>query len=124
LTKNFSKFLKKKGKDKTQSSKRYNFKKSTYSNYSNYSCFGCGKQGHIKIECPNATNKEKEYDMKFDKEGKGRRAYIFFISQELININGTLKGCPKTLIQKIQHQEHTLGHSISKSYTSKPLPLG
>jgi len=51
LTGKFSKFLKKKGKDKSQPFKRYNNKKIYNSN--NITFFGCGKQGHIKIECPN-----------------------------------------------------------------------
>ena len=32
---------------------------------------------------------------------------FFFISKELININGTLKGCPKTLIYKRYNNKST-----------------
>ena len=41
LTKRFSRFLKKKGRDKTQQKKRY--PKPNESNSSNYTYFGCGK---------------------------------------------------------------------------------
>jgi len=51
LTRKFSRFLKKKDKDRTQQKKRY--PKPNESNSSNYTCFGCGKKSHIKIDCPN-----------------------------------------------------------------------
>jgi len=41
LTRKFSKFLKKKGKEKSQPFKRYNNKK--VDNSTNITCFGCGK---------------------------------------------------------------------------------
>jgi len=28
------------------------------SNSSNFTCFGCGKQGQIKMTCPNSKNKD------------------------------------------------------------------
>jgi len=51
LTRKFSRFLKKKDKDRTQQKKRY--PKPNESNSSNYTCFGCGRTSHIKIDCPN-----------------------------------------------------------------------
>ena len=57
LTKRFNRFLKKKGKDRTQQKRRY--PKPNESNSSNYTCFCCGKTGHIKIDCPNNQTKEK-----------------------------------------------------------------
>ncbi|XP_068465105.1 uncharacterized protein [Phaseolus vulgaris] len=51
LTRKFSRFLKRKNRDRTQQRKRYS--KSNYSNSSSYTCFGCGKPGHIKVDCPN-----------------------------------------------------------------------
>ena len=56
LVKRFGKYLKRKGIK--CNSKRYTSKHNE-SNSSNFTCYNCGKQGHIKIECPNA-NKEKE----------------------------------------------------------------
>jgi len=57
LTKKISKFLKKKkGKDKSQPSKKYTKK---VDNSSNFTSFGCGKQGHIKVECLNQSHKGK-----------------------------------------------------------------
>ena len=46
LTRKFSKFLRKRGKDKNQQTKRYT--KKTDLNSTNLTCFGCGKEGHIK----------------------------------------------------------------------------
>jgi len=57
LTRKFSRFLNKKGRDRTQQKKRY--PKPNESNSSNYTCFGCGKPGHIKIDYPNNQTKEK-----------------------------------------------------------------
>ena len=56
LVKRFGKYLKRKGVKGNP--KRYTSKHND-SNSSNFTCYNCGKQGHIKIECPNA-NKEKE----------------------------------------------------------------
>jgi len=56
LTRKFSKFLKKKGKEKSQPFKKYNNKK--VDNFTNITCFGCGKRGHKKMECPNQAPKE------------------------------------------------------------------
>ena len=76
LRRKFCKFLKKKNRDKSHPSKRYNSKKINEFNSTNYTCFGCGKQGHIKVECPNNESKEKGANKKFEKKGKVRRAYI------------------------------------------------
>jgi len=75
LVKKFGKYLKRKGNKGNQ--RRYNSKQIDSSNSSKFSCYNCGKQGHIKIECPN-VNKEKDKvaDMKKEKKGKERRAYI------------------------------------------------
>ena len=56
LVKRFGKYLKKKGSKGNQ--KRYTSKPKR-SNSSNLTYYSCGKQGHIKIECPN-VNKKKE----------------------------------------------------------------
>jgi len=75
LVKRFGKYLKRKGNKGNQ--RRYISKQNDTSSSSNFSCYNCGKQGHIKIECPN-VNKEKEKvdDRKKDKKAKERRAYI------------------------------------------------
>jgi len=73
LTRKFSRFLKRKNRDRTQQRKRYS--KSNYSNSSSYTCFGCGKPGHIRVNCPNNQNKEKPASKKSE-IGKGKRAYI------------------------------------------------
>jgi len=69
LTRKFSKFLKKK---KNQKGKRYTSKPD---HSSNFTCFGCGKQGHIKVDCPNQHQKDKGQEKKFVKK-KQKRAYI------------------------------------------------
>jgi len=72
---NFSKFLKKRGKGNNQQTRR-NTKKHD-SNSTNFTCFGCGKHSHIKVEYPNLMHKEKILEKKkFNKNNKGKRAYI------------------------------------------------
>jgi len=75
LVKRFGKYLIRKGNKGNQ--KRYTSKQNDSSNISKFSCYNCGKQGHIKVECPN-VNKEKGKvgDRKKEKKAKERRAYI------------------------------------------------
>ena len=72
---NLNLLVKRKGNKGNQ--RRYNSKQNDSSNSSKFSCYNYGKQGHIKIECPN-VNKEKEKvnDRKKEKRGKERCAYI------------------------------------------------
>ena len=71
LVKSFGKYLKRKGSKGNP--KRYTSKHNE-SNSSNFTCYNCGKQGHIKIECPNANKeKEKSVDRKKEKKPKERR---------------------------------------------------
>jgi len=57
--------------------KRYNFKHNDSNNIPSFSCYNCGKQGHIKIECPNINQgKEKSIDSKKENKPKERHAYI------------------------------------------------
>ena len=53
LVKKFGKYLKRKGNKGNQ--RRYNSKQNESSNSSKFLCYNCGKQGHIKIECPNVN---------------------------------------------------------------------
>ena len=55
LTRKFSKFLKKKGKEKNQQGKRYT---KNVNISSNFTCFECGKQVQIKVECLNQSHKD------------------------------------------------------------------
>ena len=69
LVKRFGKYLKR--KDTKGNQRRYNSKQNDSSNSSKFSCYNCGKQGHIKIECPNVNKEmEKVDDRKRDKKGK------------------------------------------------------
>ena len=74
LTRRFHKFIKLKSRSKNQQSKRYNKKSDSVS--AKLTCFGCGKQGHIKVDCPNLSNKEKPTERKSYKAGKTKKAYI------------------------------------------------
>jgi len=51
--------LKKKNRDKNQSSNWYNNKKLNDFNSTNYTYFGCGTHVHIKADCPNNESKER-----------------------------------------------------------------
>ena len=51
LVKRFGKYLKRKGNKGNQS--RYISKQNDSSNSFKFSFYNCGKQGYIKIECPN-----------------------------------------------------------------------
>jgi len=44
-------------------------------NSSTFTCYNCGKQGHIKIECPN-LNKDISANKKTESKPKEIRAYI------------------------------------------------
>jgi len=75
LVKRFGKYLKRKGNKGNQ--RRYISKQNDSSNTSKFSCYNYGKQGHIKIECPNVNQeKEKLGHKKKEKKAKERRAYI------------------------------------------------
>ena len=90
LTRKFSKFLKKKGKEKSQSFKRYNNKK--VDNSTNITCFGCGKQGHKKMDCPNQMPKEKASEKKYVKSKKPMRAYIAWEDNDTSSSSSSDKG--------------------------------
>ena len=57
LTRKFQKFIKMKNRLKNQQGKRGK-NKSDYGSTKSV-CFGCGKQGHMKVECPSITIKDK-----------------------------------------------------------------
>jgi len=105
----FSKFLRKRGKEKNQQNKRYT--KKTDLNSTNLTCFGCGKQGHIKDECPNLNNKDKTVEKKkFSKSSKGKRAYIAWdendsttscSSKEEDEINLCLMGKEESMVSNV-----------------------
>jgi len=80
LKKKFQKFIKLKSRAKNQQSKRYTRKPNSSSN--KLTCYGCGKQGHMKADCPNLANKEKNIEKKNYKAGKGRKAYIAWEDNE------------------------------------------
>jgi len=70
LTKKFNRFLKKKGKDKAQSSKWYNSKKSTDSNNSNYTYFDVENKGISRLNLPMLQTKRKAMTRNLRKEEK------------------------------------------------------
>jgi len=80
LTKIFSKFLRKKSRNRNQQKRRY--PKPNDSNSSKYTCFGCGKTGHIKTDCLDNQAKDKSVSKRV-KRSKGRRAYISWEENEV-----------------------------------------
>ena len=73
LVKRFGKFLKRRGNK--GKSRRYNSKQVDLNNTSSFTCYNCGKQGHMKIECPN-LNKDISANKKKESKHKERHAYI------------------------------------------------
>jgi len=69
--KKFGKYLKRRGNKCNQ--RRYNFKCNDSNNTSNFTCYNCGKQGIIKLECPNISQtKEKGVYKKKGKQAQGK----------------------------------------------------
>jgi len=91
LTRKFSKFLKK-NSNKNQSFIRYNNKKFNDFNANNYTCFGCGKQGHIKVDCPNNEGKERGQSKRFEKKGKTKSTYISWQDNDVSSSNSSSNG--------------------------------
>jgi len=121
LTRKFSKFLRKRGKEKNQQTKRYT--KKTDLNSTNLTCFGCGKQGHIKAECPNLNNKDKTAERKkFSKSSKGKRAYIAWdendsttscLSKEEDEINLCLMGKEESMVSSVGSNNSSMFENYS-----------
>jgi len=112
LTRKFSKFLKKRGKEKSQPLKRYNNKK--VDNSTNITCFGCGKQGHIRMECPNQAPKEKASEKKYVKSKKLRRAYIAWEDNDSSSSSSSDKGEEEKLCMMAGHEsDSSVSSSIS-----------
>jgi len=102
LIKKFQKFIKLKSRKKNQQTKRYNRKFDSNSN--KLACFGYGKQGHIKVDCPNLVNTEKTIEKKNYKAGKGRKAYITWKTMHLHPValqRKTLKQICVTRLERI-----------------------
>jgi len=110
LTRKFSKFLKKKGKDRTQQKRRY--PKLNESNSSNYTCFGCGKTGHIKMDCPNNQTKEKPANKKVERS-KGRRAYISWEENEVSSTSSSSIESEETNMCFMMKDEGSISDSVS-----------
>jgi len=110
LIKRFSKFLKKKGKDRTQQNRRY--PKPNESNSSNYTCFGCGKTCHIKSDCPNNQIKEKPASKKVERS-KGRRAYISWEENEVYSTTSSSTESEETNLCFMMKDEGSISDSVS-----------
>ena len=74
LVENFSKFMKKKGRDNWNSKKKST--KKIDSTLTTYTCIKCGTQGHIKTYYPTYLKKQQGGDTKQKKSFKNRRTYI------------------------------------------------
>ena len=110
LTKRFNRFLKKKGRDRTQQKRRY--PKPNESNSSNYTCFGCGKTGHIKMDCPNNHTKEKTASKKVERS-KGRRAYISWEENEVSSTSNSSTESEETNLCFMMKDEGSICDSVS-----------
>ena len=110
LTRKFSKFLKRKNRDRTQQRKRYS--KSNDSNSSSYTFFGCGKPSHIKNDCPNNKNKEKPASKK-NERGIGKRAYISWEENEVSSTTDSSTRIEKANLCFMVNDEGSISDSVS-----------
>ncbi|XP_068466509.1 uncharacterized protein [Phaseolus vulgaris] len=110
LTRKFNRFLKKKGRDRTQQKRRY--PKPNESNSSNYTCFGCGKTGHIKMDCPNNQTKEKSASKKVERS-KGRKAYISWEENEMSSTSSSSTESEETNMCFMMKYEGSISDSVS-----------
>jgi len=114
LTRKFSKFLKKKGQEKSQQFKTYNNKKDD--NSTNITCFGCGKQD-IKIDCPNQAPKEKASEKRYVKNKKQRRAYIAWEDNDTSSSSSSDKEEEANLYMMAGHEsDSSVSSNISFTY--------
>ena len=93
---------------KNQQSKTYSKKLDSGSTKFTYSV--CGKQGHIEMDCPSLTNKDKGQEKKSNRVEKTRRAYIAWednatsssnYSQEEIEANLCLMAVQKYKVSSV-----------------------
>src|ERR1044072_1536791 len=85
LVKKFGKFLRRNRMRKSTPFKKFPKKNDgpSSSNTTNYTCFESGKQGHIKVDCPQLQKKNSFNTFKGKKDKKPRRAYIAWEDNEL-----------------------------------------
>ena len=84
LVKRSGKYLKRKENKGNQ--RKYISKQNDSSNTSKFSCYNCGKQGHIKIECPN-INKEKRSLVIGKRRKRPRKDVPVTSRQDITNLN-------------------------------------
>jgi len=90
----------------------YNNKK--VDNSTNVTCFGYGKQGHIKMDCPNQTLKEKALEKKYGKNKKQRKAYIAWENNDTSSSSSSDKEEEANLCMMVGHE---LDSSVSSNIT-------
>ena len=110
LTKRFSKFLRKKSKNRNQQKRRY--PKPNDSNSSKYTCFGCGKTGHIKTDCPDNQTRDKSASKKFERN-KGRRAYISWEENEVSSTSSSSTEDEENNLCFMMKDEESSSESVS-----------
>jgi len=114
FTRKFSKFLKRKNRDRTQQRKRYS--KSNDSNSSSYTCFGYDKLGHIKIDCPKNQNKEKPASKKSER-GRGKRAHISWEENEVSSTSDSSTGSEEENLFFMVNGDGSVSDSMNDFFT-------
>jgi len=111
FTKRFSRFLKKKSRERNQQKRRY--PKQNESNSSNYTCFGYGKTGLIKMDCPNNQSKDKSASKKVERS-KWSRAYISWEENEVSSTSSSSTESEETNLCFMVKDEGSTSDSVSE----------
>jgi len=102
---------------KNQQSKRYNKKPDT--NSTKFTYFGFGKQGHMKVDCPSLVNKEKAYEKKSNKVGKGRKTYMAWEDNATSSNNSSQEDVEANLCHMVGENSEVSSMNSNTSFNSE-----
>lgn len=106
MVRKFKKFMKYKGKPKhsSSSSSTNTFQKKNQDS-STPTCYNCGERGHIKPDCPQNQRRDKKGDRRFQKNQKGKRAYIAWEENDSDTSNSDAEEANLCLMAKHEEED-------------------